>query len=141
MSGTASGKAPFAIDPLPRHAPSGPFSHAANFLGAEFVRRFGPDGFAACERDRQAELVDRNTLCGAGPQMHLDSRLTLVVACLVGETRQIESAAQLAIDARQQIQIEGRGHAQRIVIGAQQGRSVFDQVGAQQQCVAGNTRW
>ena len=42
----------------------------------------------------------------------------LVVAGFVGELREIELAVEFAIDARQQIEIESRGDADRIVVGA-----------------------
>ena len=44
---------------------------------------------------------------------------------------QNEVGVQLPIDARQQVQIEPRRHAQRVVIGRQQLRYRFLQIGAQ----------
>ena len=61
-----------------------------------------------------------DTVCFTRERRCISMRLLLLVpACLVLEVAQIEIGAQFAIDARQQIQIEGRGDAGGIVVGSQ----------------------
>ena len=53
------------------------------------------------------------------------------------EAFQVEVRVQLAVQPRQQVQVEVRRHPGRIVVGRQQRGFVLDQVHAQQQAVAG----
>ena len=56
----------------------------------------------------------------AADQVHLDAMAVAVIDRAVGEARQVEIAAELAIDALQHIEIEARGDAGGIVIGVVQ---------------------
>src|SRR5262249_3341547 len=62
--------------------------------------------------------------------------LLVVDAGLVVELLQVEVGLQFAIDARQKIQVESGGNPQLVVIGGQQLRAGFFQIGAEQQRVA-----
>ena len=54
-----------------------------------------------------------------------------------GRSRDVEVAAELAVDAHQQIAVERGGHAERIVVGEQQLVLRLHEIGAEQQRVAG----
>ena len=58
----------------------------------------------------------------------------------VRESVQVEVGAQLRIHAQQQVLVEGRGQAERIVVGEQQIAFRLDEIGAEQQGVAGPKR-
>src|ERR1700683_5045 len=70
--------------------------------------------------------------------MHLHPALCFVVPHDMLDVRELEIAAQFAIDARKKILVKCRCNARRIVISGQQLRNRFLQVGSQQQRVAGN---
>ena len=68
--------------------------------------------------------------------MHLDAALVLVPSCLMSERAKIEVGIQLAIDAAQQIQIEGGRNAGRVVVCIQHAFDIFYQIGSNQEHVA-----
>ena len=88
------------------------------------------DRFAAIEREAVVADVDRVRL--ARDEMHLDAPGHRVVEGVVAEPVQVEVAAELAVDARQQVQIERRSHALGVVIGGVQDVRVFLQIDADQ---------
>jgi hypothetical protein len=67
--------------------------------------------------DFDAGGVNHHALPDAANQMHLYSLTLPVIACLVAKRRDVKRATQLAVDADQQIAIEGGGDAQDIIIG------------------------
>ncbi len=69
-------------------------------------------------------------------EVHLDAGRVAVPDGAVGERVHIEVGAKLAVEAHQQVAIEGSGHAERIVIGQEQLALGLHQVGADQQGIA-----
>ena len=70
---------------------------------------------------RRFRRPDRDRLAETRSQVHLDALLPPArYSDDVLEPAQIEIRIQFAVDARQQIQIEGRGHARRIVVSRAQ---------------------
>ena len=65
--------------------------------------------------------------------MHLDPLLALVVARAVGEAVEIEVALELAIDAAEQVAVEGRRHALGVVVSGFEPLAILDQVDAEEQ--------
>ena len=53
---------------------------------------------------------------------------------------EIEVAAELAVDPHEQVLVERRGHAERIVVGEQQLALRLDEIRAEQQQIAGRER-
>ena len=51
----------------------------------------------------------------------------------MGEAVEVETAAKLAIDAREQIEVESGGHALRVVIGGQEDRRRFLEIDADEE--------
>ena len=87
------------------------------------VRIFGVDRFAALEGE--AVVADIGNVRVAGDEMHLDAAGERVVERVVREAPQVEVAAELTVDAGQQVEIERRGHALCIVIGRVQHVGIF----------------
>ena len=73
-------------------------------------------------------------------QMHLDPPVARVVDGPVLEGAQVEVGAELAVDAHQQVEVEGRGHAGRVVVGAHELARVFLEVDADDQAPARRQR-
>ena len=62
--------------------------------------------------------------------MHLDAALRFVIDRVVGEASNVDVAVELAIDALEQIEVEGGGHPAPVVIGGNQDRRVLLQIDA-----------
>ena len=88
------------------------------------------DRFAGVEGE--AVRADVHRLPGERYQVHLDAARSGVVEGIVREAPQVEVSAQLAIDAPEQVQVEGRGDALRVVVGGMQDVGVLLQVHAHQ---------
>src|SRR5712691_1559028 len=86
--------------------------------------------------DIEAQRVDRYALPLPADQMHLDAAGLLVEKRAMRELRHIEVAAQLPIDSREQVEIERRRDAERIVVSRLQDFFGLAQVGSEQQDVA-----
>ena len=69
--------------------------------------------------------------------MHFDALMRSVVARFVAECREVEIRVQLAVDAREKIQIERGGDSNGIVVGREQLRERFFQIRAEQERIAG----
>src|SRR6185369_15737125 len=103
-------------------------------LHGELVRVLGVQRLALVELVPLA--AQRDLLATPADQMHLDALLRRVVKRAVGELVQGEAGAKLAIGACQQVEVERRRHALRVVVGRMQHRRVLDQVGADQERAA-----
>ena len=79
---------------------------------------------------------DANRLIRPRDQVHLDTRLRAIPHGAMREAIEIDPGAELAIDAQQQVLVERRSDAQRIVVGEQQTPLRLHQVDAKQQRVA-----
>src|SRR5215467_4069334 len=86
------------------------------------------NGLAAAEVKRLAagaHLLPRQT-----DEMHLDAALFGVVAGAMAEGGRVELAAKLVIDAREQVEVEGRRDTGAVIIGRGEYVRVFDQIDA-----------
>jgi len=92
--------------------------------------------FAGCEFHLEVELLNSHSLGDEAFDVNLDSSHCFVVEGTMFEGSQIEVAAQLAVDSHEEIAIEGRGHAQRVVIGEQELAFGFHQIRAEEQGIA-----
>ena len=81
-----------------------------------------PEGEAA-PADREGDVADRL-------QVHLDPAQGIVPDRLVAKSLDRNVPVQFGIDPVQQVEVEGRGHPRRIVIGADQDVDVLDPVHA-----------
>src|SRR5574340_1755471 len=89
------------------------------------------DAFAGLELE--AAAVDADALRRGGDQMHLDPAQLRVVEGVMAEGREVEIGIQLAVDPRQQVEVELRGNALAVVVGRVQLRRRFLEVDADQQ--------
>src|ERR1700716_2913999 len=69
--------------------------------------------------------------------MHFNPPVFVVPARLMSERRQVKICSQLAINARQHIQVKRRGYAGWIVVRQQLRGDILLQIGPQQQSVTG----
>src|SRR5215831_13675034 len=86
------------------------------------------NGFPAAEVERLA--AGTNLLPRHADEMHLDAMLFLVVAREMAKTRKVEPSAKLAIDAREEVEVEGRRDPGIVVIGGGEYVRVLDQIDA-----------
>ena len=100
----------------------------------ELVRVLGVDGLAFL--DRVALSVQRHGLRAAADQVHLDAAQGRVVEGRVVEAVEVEVRAQFRVRTRQQVEVEGRRHALRVVVGRMQQCGLLDKVDTQQQPAA-----
>ncbi len=131
------GKPPRRIHPLRLAVEAGVVSEADEFVMGIFVGTFGPDRFVLFELNGYGSFREGNFLPGAGAKVHFDAVRCFVEDGDVGELRKVEVGAEFAIDASQEVEIEGSGDSDRVIVGANQGLHGFEHVGAEQQLVAG----
>src|SRR5262245_52196422 len=94
------------------------------------MRVLGMDALAIGKREGARE--NANGLPREADEIHLDAALGLVVDGVMREAAKVEIAIELAVDPGEQIEVERRGHAARIVIGGKQNRRRFLQVDTDQ---------
>src|SRR5690242_7158824 len=95
------------------------------------------NGLARPEREVAAERAHAHLLLAATVQIHLYAAGILDPSRAMPECFEIELARQLPVDPSENVLVEARGHAARVVIGALERRAIFAQIGADQQAVDG----
>src|SRR6266550_2910811 len=93
------------------------------------------DDLAGRELDHMTGNVDR--LPPPAHEMHFDATALTVVERPMAELVDIEVSRELAIDAREQVEVELRGYACGIVIGGVENVGVLDEVNANDEGRAG----
>ena len=78
----------------------------------------------------------RHLLLALAHEVHLDAAEGGVVERLVTERAQVEIGAELAIDAREEVQVELRGDALRVVVGGVQPRRILLEIDPDQEPAA-----
>ena len=106
-------------------------------LPAELVGDLGAHLLTRRELDLQVESVDAHALVDVGAEEHLDPLVLRVPTRDVLEALDIEVAAELAVDHMQDVAVELRRHAARVVVRRLEPRWVLDEIGAEQQGLAG----
>ena len=109
-------------------------------VGPELARHLGEHLLAVGEVDGQVKRRRPAPAAPLSPQPHLDALLVGVPLRDVLEGVEVEVGVEFAVDHRQHVAVEPRGHAGTVVVGTHQPAGVLDQVGAQQQAVAGLQR-
>src|ERR1017187_10350931 len=97
------------------------------------VAALRPDGLTRTECHGEAAPADVHHLPPLRPQVHLDTAGRLVESGDMLELAKIEVGVQFPVDPSQQVQVERRGHAQRIVVSFQHARQRLQKIGAEQQ--------
>src|SRR3954466_786453 len=103
------------VGPHQDRRPPGAARQRAERFHRILVAVLGVNSFAGTEVDALA--ADPHLLALQACQMHLDARALAVEEGVMLEAGEVEFAAKLAIDARQQIEIELGGDALAVVIG------------------------
>ena len=108
------------------------------FVG-ELVGVFGVDGFELGEGDSLAGYVD-----GLGDEafeVHLDAAFVGVPAGAVDEAVEVEVGVKVAVEAGEDVEVEGCGDADCVVVGGEDGGDGLvgagGEVGAEEEGVAG----
>src|SRR5262249_60904428 len=94
------------------------------------------DGLARLEVDVEMEGAHAHPLRPLGHEVDLDTAGFDLIGRAVAEGIAIELTAQLAVDARQQVLAEARGHTGGIVVGRLDDRALLAQIGAHEHAVA-----
>ena len=99
------------------------------------VRALGPDPLAARERRTwHPRRRSRTRLLAAGSRGASRSRCAPAFqTARCAKASRSNVAAELPVDAHEQVAVERRGHAERIVVGEQQVALRLDEIGAEQQ--------
>ena len=104
-------------------AVTGPRRHSGKVALGMLVGVFGTDALALCKRKSVA--VDHDLLRPAADEILLDAAFPLGVLRFVTKAAYVELSAQLALDARQQIEIDRRRDALAVVIGLVDNTPIF----------------
>src|SRR4030095_1193708 len=124
-----------AVGPSVDRFEAGLGRHSAKVFDRVFVRILGVDQFTGGEAE--AGAGDRYGLLGMAFQVQLHPPLRFIVEGKVSELIDIEIAAELAVDPRQQIEVEGGIDPGLVVIGGVEDFGVLLQIGADQHLPAG----
>src|SRR5450631_3004698 len=127
------GEAPFFVDPLRFATETRVLGDVGDFVSGIFVAAFCPDGFTRLQRDRELGGGNVYRLFAVGQDVHFHAAGYPVEFGDVFELGKVEVGVELAIHAGQQVEIEGGGDSQRVVIGRQQLGHGLLQVGAEEQ--------
>src|ERR1700737_3345982 len=117
-----------AISPNAARQPSRRAGDILKLADGIFVGVLGMDGFAG--RKSKPQTPDSHRLIPNTDDVHLDAALAGIVNRLVAEAIEIERAFELTVDPRQKIEVEGRGDAGRVIVGANQLSGVLFQIHA-----------
>src|SRR5215470_159349 len=94
----------------------------------ELVAALRPDPLARRDADLQPQPAEVDLLRAVGHEMHLDAGLRLVVEGEVTEGRGMEIGVHPPIDDLENVPVELRGDAARVVVGCLEQLDVLDQV-------------
>src|SRR2546421_8183010 len=96
-----------------------------------FVGIFGQNFFAGTEFKHVA--TNFHGLINFADQIKFDSSFGRIVGRIMLPVREIEIAAEFAVDAREQVFVELRGHAGAVVVSGLDNMSIFLEIDADQQ--------
>src|ERR1700730_17778722 len=95
-----------------------------NCSGREFVTVLGMNSFARVKVDGKGRAAgvcgNVDTLIRARFKMHLDAGFSGIPEHFVAEVLRVEVGAKVAVQARENIQVEGGGSSSSIIVGSQQ---------------------
>src|SRR5207247_677533 len=103
------------IEPLGRALEAGAPGESERVVPVVLAGALGPDALPGAERRLDPEAVDHDRLVAARDEVHLDAALGGVPPRLVLEEAEVEVRTQVAVDPREQVEIEGGRDAGRIV--------------------------
>src|SRR5512143_2336591 len=117
--------------PFVRELPAGALGERAEFVAAELVGMLGVQRFA----EGEMEALARNpyVLLGEAHQMHFDAARHWIVERVVAEARRLEVGVQLAVEAVEEIEVEGCGDAGRVIVGGVQPLGILLEIESDEQ--------
>src|SRR5947209_862250 len=124
------------VEPRVRARESGLVCERGKLGEVVLVRVLRVHALARAEVDCEAERTDVDRLRARAFEVHLDSAPLRVVERDVAEGAQGEVRMKLSVDAREEIEVEGGGDAERVVVRGFENRGVFLEVCAEQKRVA-----
>src|SRR5258708_36946184 len=110
---------------------------ADEFVMRIFVGTFRPDRFILFELNGYGGFRDGGFLPAAGAKVHFYAVRCFTEEGDVRELLEVEVGAEFAIDARKQVEIEGGGHTDWIIVGGDQCFFGLEHVDAGQKRVPG----
>src|ERR1700682_1781148 len=93
------------------------------------------DRLAVGECDLEREVFDGHALRAAADEVHLDAAGLGVEGGAMGESLQVEGAAERAIDAGQEVEVEGPRDAEGIVVSRLEDVEGLDEIGPEEERV------
>ena len=87
--------------------------------------------------ETEAAVGDRRLLVGEAADIDFDASLALAVESEVFEQIEVEIAVEFAIDALEQVEVEGRGHPGPIIVGRFENPDILFKVDTDQHLAAG----
>src|ERR1035441_4550603 len=129
-------KRPLIVHPLRLRAEAASISQFRDLPLGVLMTALRPDRLARPERHGEAAPAYIHHLPPFRSQVHLDTAGRLVEPGDMLELAKIEVAVQFPVDPPQQVQVERRRHAQRIVVSFQHPLERLQKIGAEQQPVA-----
>src|SRR5580704_7770198 len=132
--------AELAVGPRFQRQPAAALGQGAERLDRVFVAVLGVNGFAGTKLDRRVTHSDGLSL-RAG-KMHFDAAAFAVVEGVMLKGIEIEISAKLAIDTREQVEVEFGGDAFGVIVSAVENIRGFDEIDAdnEDRTVAKNPR-
>src|SRR5262245_39343612 len=106
----------------------------------ELVAVLRVDAFALRKMEAAAQVLDPDCLLAKAFQVHFDARPSPVPESHVREAVKIKATAEFAIDPRQHVLVEARGHARCVIVSGMKSIFVLHQIKADQQRIAGLER-
>ena len=123
-----------AVGPAVDRLETGLLRQRAEFVDCVFVGILGVDQLAGAEM--KMPVGGRHGLLGEALHIELHPPFCLAVERDMRKTIEIEIAAELAVDPRQQVQVERGVHAGLVVVSAVEDCRVLLQIGADQHLAA-----
>src|SRR5215469_12028420 len=127
---------PVRVRPEPGRLQSGRGKFGLNAVAPELGGNFCPHLFPGSERNGHPEIADRYQLLAVCRQAHFDPFIRRVPDGEMPELLDGEVGVQIAVDDFEDVAVELRRDAGRVVVGAEQAADVFDQVRPQEEGVA-----
>jgi len=131
------GEGPFLVDPGGFAAEAGLASHVGKFRARVFVAGFGPDGFSSDQIEGSTGRGDGNRLVDTGLEMHFDAAGGFIENGDVLELGNVEIGANFAIETSEDIEIEGSGDADGVIVGSDERGDGLHKIRAEEERIAG----
>src|SRR5581483_8600188 len=122
------------IRPVSGRQPADTAGERAEGFDAVLVAVLGVDRLAGTEVYGFAG--NAHLLASAAGEVHFDAMLLAIVEGVMVEHVEPEISVQLAVDARQQVEVEFRRHASSVVVGGVEDLDRLDQVDTDDECRA-----